>query len=321
MNTSNTAGFKVIKPGFLSLLQDQGRFGQHAIGLTTGGPLDKFSFDWANRLCNNPVNACAIESSIGGLCLEAQANVQIAVTGGDATVMINRQAVKSWRTHLIEAGDILEMGYARNTTRHYIAVSGGFLISPMFESCSTVTREKIGGLNGDALKKGDFLPYSTQYDSEVSQWSLPEVNRPDYIGEVSLRVILGYQQHDFSKSVQQLFFNTEFTIDKRSDRMGFRLSGPKIQANIDGILSEGICYGAIQVPPDGQPIILLNDRQTIGGYPKIGSILSLDIPKLTQRLPGTKIRFEAITIDEAQRLLQLAHKNYQATRAMRIVRV
>jgi len=151
--------FKVIKPGALSLPQDQGRFGQHAIGLTTGGPMDKFSFDWANRLCNNPANACAVEASIGSLCLEAQANVLIAVTGGgDAAVMINRQAVKSWRTHSIKAGDILEMGYARNTTRHYIAVSGGFLLSPMFGSCSTVTREKIGGLNGDALIKGDFLP-------------------------------------------------------------------------------------------------------------------------------------------------------------------
>ena len=103
--------------------------------------------------------------------------------------------------------------------------------------------------------------------------------------------------------------------------MGFRLTGPKIQAEVDGILSEGICYGAIQVPPDGQPIILLNDRQTIGGYPKIGSVLSLDIPKLTQRLPGTKIRFEAITINDAQRLLHLANKNYQGTRAVRIVQV
>ena len=141
----------------LSLLEDQGRFGEHAIGLTTGGPLDKFSFDWANRLCNDPVNTCTIEASIGDLRLEAQLNTQIAVTGGDANVIINHQTVKSWRTHSIKTGDILDIGYAQRATRHYIAVAGGFQITPMFGSCATVTREKIGGLNGDALKQGDFF--------------------------------------------------------------------------------------------------------------------------------------------------------------------
>ena len=148
----------------------------------------------------------------------------------------------------------------------------------------------------------------------MSQWSLPEVSRPDYSGEVSLRVVLGYQQHAFSNSTQQRFFNNEFIISDLCDRMSFRMTGPEIKAEADGIISEGICYGAIQVPPDIQLIILLNDRQTIGGYQKIGSVLSLDIPKLTQRLPGTKICFQAINIDEEQRLYHLANENYRVTR-------
>ena len=132
-------------------------------------------------------------------------------------------------------------------------------------------------------------------------------------------MILGYQEATFSNVDKARFFNNEFSISDKCDRMGFRLSGPVIHSDLHtnevGMLSEGICYGAIQVPADGQAIVLLNDRQTIGGYPKIGSVFSLDIPKLTQRLPGSIIHFEAITIDEAQRQLHLAHFRYQNAQA------
>ena len=147
---------------------------------------------------------------------------------------------------------------------------------------------------------------------------LPEEQRPNYSDEVVLRVVLGYQKDAFSPLEQQRFFNSEFKISDRCDRMGFRLTGPKINSSIDGILSEGICYGAIQVPSDGQPIVLLNDRQTIGGYPKIGSVFSLDIPKLTQRTPDTPVRFEALSIDDAQCLLHLANYRFQQTSAIAI---
>ena len=309
---STATGFKVVQPGILSLIQDGGRYGQHSIGLTTGGPLDKLSFDWANRLCGNDTNATTIEVSFGGISLEAQVDTQIAVTGGDAQLAINNKNVDSWRTHAIKSGDKVELKFSQQSTRHYIAVAGGFQVTPMFGSSATVAREKLGGLDGTPLKSGDVL--SCNASQTTQQHMLAKEHRPDYSGDVVLRVVLGYQKDAFSDLQQSRFFNSSFTLSDRCDRMGFRLNGPEIKSDINGILSEGICYGAIQVPSDGQPIILLNDRQTIGGYPKIGSVFSLDIPKLTQRTPDTAVRFEALTMDDAQCLLHLAHYRFQQTK-------
>ena len=305
--SASQQGFKVIQPGILSLLQDAGRFGQHGIGLTNGGPLDKYSFDWANRLCGNETNACAIEASIGGLQLKAEVDTQIALTGGDAPLTINGKPAAAWQTHLIKSGDTVALGFAQTNLRHYLAVKGGFQIEPMFGSCSTVAREKLGGLNGAVLEAGNNLPCLRTAESDTQALTADKALRPDYSGDVTLRVILGYQQAAFSHVEKARFFNHEFELSDKCDRMGFRLNGPEIKSGISGMLSEGICFGAIQIPADGQPIVLLNDRQTIGGYPKMGAVFSLDIPKLTQRMPGTKVRFEAITIDEAQRLLHLSH--------------
>lgn len=307
--------FKVIQPGILSLLQDAGRFGKHGIGLTNGGPLDKLSFDWANRLLDNDANACVIEASIGGLVLESQVDTHIAITGGDAALSINQAAVANWQTHAIKTGDKISFGFAQNATRHYLAVKGGFTLEPMFDSCSTVVREKLGGLHGAALQAGDVIPCASNTTTDNTLQKVNTLDRPHYTGDINLRVILGYQQATFSDLDKARFFNNEFTLSDKCDRMGFRLSGPEISSELHtkegGMLSEGICYGAIQVPADGQPIVLLNDRQTIGGYPKIGSVFSLDISKLTQRLPGSTIHFEAITMDEAQRQLHLAQYRYQ----------
>ena len=153
-------------------------------------------------------------------------------------------------------------------------------------------------------------------NDDVIQSSVNQSDRPKYLTsgkslDITLRVVLGYQQDSFSDLQKARFFNNEFTISDKCDRMGFRLTGPEIKSDISGMLSEGICYGAIQVPADGQPIILLNDRQTIGGYPKIGSVFSLDIPKLTQRLPGASVYFKPITMDDAQCELHLANYRYQ----------
>lgn len=303
---SSSTGFIVEQPGILSLLQDAGRFGQHSIGLTNGGPLDRLSFDWANRLCGNDYNACTIEASIGGLSLRAEIDTQMAVTGGDAPLTINGKSMPSWQTHAIKKGDQIALGFSQSASRHYIAVSGGFQIEPMFGSCATVAREKLGGLNGAALQAGDCLPCSALATTNTPSLQVAPKDRPDYSGDITLRVILGYQQAAFSPIQKARLFSNNFELSDRCDRMGFRLTGPVIESGISGMLSEGICYGAIQIPADGQPIVLLNDRQTIGGYPKIGAVLSLDIPKLTQRMPGTVIRFEAISIDEAQRQLHLA---------------
>lgn len=311
------AGFKIIKPGIFSLLQDSGRFGMHSIGLTTGGPMDTQSFNWANRLCENLTDCAAIEVTIGGLVLEADINTSIALTGADIPVTINKQPASLWQTLHINAGDRIELGFAQTGSRGYLAVAGGFQAMPSFGSRSTVPREGLGGLhqNGKPLQSGDQLQCLDVTTLPPSQ-CLPESQRPILTDNNSahLRMVLGYQQDAFNSLQQQLFFSSEYKVTESSDRMGYRLNGPAIVPAVDGILSEGICLGAIQVPADGQPIVLLADRQTIGGYPKIGSVLSLDLGKLTQLTPGGTVSFEAISIEQAHNLLLLNQQQVEHTK-------
>ncbi len=298
----------IVNPGILSQLQDAGRFGQHQIGLTNGGPMDPEAFHWANRLCDNPAGATAIEVSVGGFKLQAECATRIAVTGGEMPVSINGEEVARWRTHCLQAGDTLELGFTQKGCRAYIAVNGGFEVDPMFGSTATVVREKLGGLDGQPLKSGDVI--ACQQDTSQQCWSVAESDRPHYSKQVTLRVIPGYQEHTFDRIQQRLFFHNTYEVSDRCDRMGYRLTGPQVKSSIEGILSEGICLGAIQVPADGQPIVLMNDRQTIGGYPKIGSVLSLDLAKLAQLMPGDKVNFAAITMNCAHNALHLAHARF-----------
>lgn len=306
-----TCGFKVLKPGFLTLITDRGRFGYHRIGLTTGGPVDPMAFRWANRLLGNDDNASLLEASFGGLSLEAQVDTALVLTGANAPLSINGVDAEMWRSHAIKAGDKIELGFATEGCRSYLAVAGGFNIDAEFGSSATVARESIGGLNGEKLSAGDVLPCVSHTGHPLKV--LPEASRPSYSDDISLRVIPGYQQQHFSRYQQRLFFSSEYEVSDRCDRMGYRLTGAEIKPSIDGILSEGICLGAIQVPADGQPIVLLNDRQTIGGYPKIGSVVSLDVARLGQCMPGVKLRFEPVTIDSAHNALCLAESYFHRT--------
>jgi len=310
---------KVIKPGIYSLLQDGGRYGQHSMGLTNGGPLDRNAFRWANLLCENPQESASIEITVGGLALESTVKTTLAVTGADIPLSINKQSAALWHSHSINPGDLIELGFARSGSRAYLAVAGGFQAEPVFNSVSTVPREGLGGLHADgsALKSGDILPCKPIEKPRL--WQLPEELRADYRqNSALLRVVLGYQQENFSETQKQLFFNSSYRVTKFSDRMGYRLEGPEITHSIKGILSEGICLGAIQFPADGQPIILLNDRQTMGGYPKIGSILSVDIGKLAQLSAGGTVRFEAISMNRAQALLAENEKQFVSSRLLNL---
>ncbi|MEH6586630.1 MAG: biotin-dependent carboxyltransferase family protein [Halioglobus sp.] len=295
---------KVTQPGILSLLQDSGRVGQHRIGLTNGGPLDPQAFACCNQLLQNPAGATAIEISFGGLQLEATVDTYICLTGAVMTLRINNQEQPRWEVLAVKAGDSIGVEYAEQGCRAYLGVAGGFQIPESFGSTATVVREKIGGLNGDKLQAGDELPCA-----EVTQCRrlyLPIDKQPYYQETITVRVIPGYQQKHFSRYQQRRFFSHSFAVSDRCDRMGYRLEGPAIECDIEGILSEGICFGAIQVPADGQPIVLLNDRQTIGGYPKIGSALSLDCARLAQLRPGGTVHFAPISPHGAHNALHLA---------------
>ena len=299
----------VKQPGLLTLIQDRGRYGAHNLGLTNGGPLDPLAFDWANRLLANDINASCLEISFGGLALESNVDSHIAITGAALSCKINGNEVEQWQTHPIRQNDLLEFGYATAGVRAYLAVSGGFDITPSFGSTATVVREKIGGLHGDKLKVGDELPCNSNLTRDIL--SVAAIDRPSYGNQATLRVVLGYQQSAFEAFQHLKFFSTEYKVTERSDRMGFRLEGEAIHTDMIGMLSEGICHGAIQIPADGQPIVLMNDRQTIGGYPKIGSVIPIDTAKLAQLQPGSLIKFESISLEEAHNIHTLHQSRYQ----------
>ncbi|MEE2022987.1 5-oxoprolinase subunit C family protein [Alkalimonas mucilaginosa] len=306
------SGFRIEQPGLLCTLQDQGRFGQSRLGLTTAGPADGHAFRWANALLGNTPGSCALEITLGGLQLSAEQDTAIAVCGAAVPFSINGKPKALWQGHIIKAGDRIELGMATAGVRAYLAVAGGFRVAEQFGSCATVLREGIGGLDGGKLQAGQLLPLTKPAAAMASQqlFALPERFWPDYQSPLTLRLIEGYQCEDFSVAERQRFYQHPYQISPKSDRMGCRLQGPPLHCQRSKMLSEGICYGAVQVPPDGQPIVLLSDRQTLGGYPKLGSVLSLDCWQLAQRSAGFELQFAAISMEQAHNLLHLQEQRF-----------
>lgn len=292
--------FKVIKPGLLALVQDLGRHGYQSLGLTTGGPMDEMAFRWSNALLDNDTNSAQIEITFGMFSLEAQADTSIAITGADLGATLNDKSISPWRSYAIKKGDILAFHQPVWGLRAYLAVKGGFLCEPTLGSVATVMREKIGGLTGkgDKLQKGDILKY--QPFTHHQDRAVPRLAIPNY-GQTEIPVILSYQYESFSTLERANFFSSDYRVSGNSDRMGYRLEGKVISSDLKGIISEGIAYGAIQIPKDGQPIVLLRDRQTIGGYPKIGCVTRYGGSILSQQKPGDVIQFTPITVDQAER--------------------
>ncbi|MEN3158135.1 biotin-dependent carboxyltransferase family protein [Alkalimonas sp. NCh-2] len=306
------SGFRIEQAGLLCTLQDQGRFGQSRLGLTTAGPADGHAFRWANALLGNTPGSCALEITLGGLQLSAEQDTAIAVCGAAMPLSINGKPKALWQGHAIKAGDRIELGMATSGVRAYLAVAGGFRVPQQFGSSATVLREGIGGLDGGKLQAGQLLPLTEPAATMTSQplFALPERFWPDYQSPLTLRLIEGYQCEDFSVAERQRFYQHPYQISPKSDRMGCRLQGPPLLCQRSSLLSEGICYGAVQVPPDGQPIVLLCDRQTLGGYPKLGSVLSLDCWQLAQRSAGFELQFAAISIEQAHNLLHLQEQRF-----------
>jgi len=320
-NSLLAQGFLVKQAGMLSLIQDAGRFGAFNLGLTNGGPVDLLAFQWANRLCRNTLNATAIEISVGGLILIAQVDTTLAITGANMPLTINGQTKGLWRSYHVKAGDEIALGFATQGVRCYLAVADGFNITPSFGSTATVCREGIGGLRGEKLLAGNMLACTCR-DSHQNTHNnshknknliLIEKLRPAYTDEIILHTVPSYQQRHFTSYQQRLFFSTEYTVSKSFDRMGYRLEGQAITCDVEGILSEGICHGAVQIPADGQPIVLLNDRQTIGGYPKIGAVSSVDTAKLGQLNQGGKVHFEPISMEQAHNIFHLNLSGFNRT--------
>ena len=317
--TAARQGFSVIHPGLMAQLQDGGRTGHQHVGLTPGGPLDEQAFLWANHLLDNPWDACSVEVSFGGLKLQIQQDTLIAITGADLSPTLNGQEIANWEVVAVRSGDRLEFGYPRNGTRAYLAVKGGFKVPACFGSAATVQREQMGGLHGDGqpLTFGDCLPcdeYEHRRDPALQKLIGKRVSNsylPDYSAPLTLRVVAGYQYDRFPAEQLERFFSQQYRISPDSDRMGVRLEGAPVQGLQSGIVSEGIALGAVQIPPDGQPIVLMRDRQTIGGYPKLGTVFTPDTGQLAQRHPKTPVRFVPMPRHEAEQELMRLYRYFR----------
>jgi biotin-dependent carboxylase-like uncharacterized protein len=287
--------FKVIKSSFLSTVQDYGRLNHGEHGMSQSGVMDEHAYAWANHLLNNHFNDAVIEITFGGLQLEAQADTFIAVTGADLDFKINDETAQMWHGLQIHKGDVLSWGNPKIGVRAYLAVKGGLDTSVLFDSRSVNLREHIGA----KLAEGDELSYKGF--NETTYRFIPPQYIPNYNQDITLRLLPTYQFNEFSINQRDLFFNQNYTVTNANDRTGCRLSGAPISIKKERMISEGISYGCVEIATDGLPIILLKDAPSIGGYPKIGTVFSLDLAKLAQRQPNTKLRFELMNIHEAQK--------------------
>lgn len=307
----SSGGFRVLSAGSLTLLQDDGRLGHHRLGLTTGGPLDQLSFDWANRLCGNRAGTPALEITLGGLRLEALAKSRIAVTGAAAPLRLNGRSVESWRSHNLAAGDRLEIGMAKTGCRLYLAVAGGFIAEDQFGSVAAVMREGLGGHNGRgaAIRAGDSLHCAAVPPDRC--FSVPPALRPACGGEARLHVIPCLDSRTRLRTLRRRFFTQQYRVSSRSDRMGYRLEGEPLLCPSSSFLSTGLALGTVQLPPDGQPIVLLHDHQTIGGYPKLGVVASSDLRLLAQLRPGETLSFVPVTPHGALKRARQQWRDYE----------
>ncbi|AXY02995.1 biotin-dependent carboxyltransferase [Vibrio alfacsensis] len=283
----------VKKPGPLSLVQDFGRFGLSHIGVTQGGPVDDYAYSWSNHLLSNPVGSAVIEVTFGNTSFQALEDCHLAVCGGDLNASVNGKLIPNWSDFTLLRGQTLQFGSPKNGLRAYLAVRGGFIVHSHLGSVSTVVRESLGGLNqnGLPLQAGDKLSFPAHSLPRTKPRQMTFRFKPDYNLPITLRVIESYQCDDFDDAAKHAFYSSCFDVSVNSDRMGYRLEGTPIDVPYNRMLSEGVALGAIQLPSDGNPIILLNDHQTIGGYPKLGSVARIDLPRLAQAKPGQKVRF------------------------------
>jgi biotin-dependent carboxylase-like uncharacterized protein len=299
--------FKVLEPGILTTIQDGGRFGFSQFGVPPSGALDAFSFKVANLLVNNHGNEACLEITLAGLKLRALGDFIIAITGGDIAPALNGEPLEMWRTHLLIEGDIIAFKKVRSGCRSYLSVSGGFIVPEVMGSRSTYLSGRFGGLEGRPLKKEDLL-FRPDSPSPLNRVGMPFPKEwiPVFEKEATLGAIPGPQNHHFTQEGFQTFLSSTYEVSPQSDRIGIRLNGPGIERRADveeSIISEGLISGAIQVPGDGKPIIILNELVT-GGYTKIATVISADLTKVAQLKPGDRVRFKPISIEEAHGLLR-----------------
>lgn len=310
----------VIKPGALSTIQDLGRVGYQHLGVVVGGAMDPWSHRMANLLVGNDAEEATLEITLMGPSLRFDATTLIALCGADLAPRMGETALPMGRPVLVRGGSQIDFGRRRTGARAYLAVRGGYQVAPVLHSKSTYVRGAFGGYDGRALRKGDEIATVAGAGQSDDRWprlaralhnsAAPFAAHPAALvaphADSALqivRVTAGRQWDAFTGQAQEQLVGGDFRVGVQSDRMGYRLEGQTLALRSPlEMISEAVCFGTVQVPPDGDAIILMADRQTTGGYPKIASVISVDLPLLAQMMPHQALGFTMVTADEAQQL-------------------
>ena len=301
----------VLKPGFFSTLQDEGRWGYQAFGMPVAGAMDRYAYRVANLLVGNNPSAAVIEMSMVGAAFKFDDEQIVAICGADMQAELNGKRVPCWTSFAVPKGSELRLDYAPAGFRSYLAVRGGIDVPSVLGSRSTYTPAKIGGLEGRALQQGDVLDVGSEHDPDTGHRKMQTRDIPVYESQITLRVLLGPQEGMFPAESIETFFGSEYIITGEADRVGYRLDGPKILHKDKAvIISDALPMGAIQIPAHGMPIIMMADRQTTGGYAKIGAVIGPDLSKLAQARPGDRVTMHRITEQEAVAALRAERQVY-----------
>ena len=298
----------VISPGPLTTVQDAGRFGYMQSGFSPGGCMDARSMKIANILVGNEKGEGVLEMTMMGGTFSFDGTSVIAVTGADMKPTLNGEECPMYKAVEVKKGDELRFSRAESGMRAYLAVAGGFDLPLVMGSMSTNLKCKLGGFQGRKLQRGDEIPLRQSVNiTFVGKRKFK--NEVKYTKSITLRAVLGPQDDYFTEKGIETFFEKTYTVTDKSDRMGIRLDGEKIESkNGVDIISDGVTTGSVQIPASGTPIIMMADRQTTGGYAKIATVLTTDLHLIAQAKPGTVIRFQKVTAEEAIRLYKAAEK-------------
>lgn len=284
----------VIRAGILTTVQDLGRPGHRASGVPLSGPMDPMALRVANLLVGNPETAATLECTLRGPELVFSTDTVIALGGAEF------EGLAPWQPVMVPAGGRMKLGAVRRGCRGYLAVAGGIDVPIVLGSRSTYLRGEFGGYQGRALRDGDAVRVPDVARTMANHWRIDARILPPYSSAPTVRVVRGAHTDEFGGAL----FAAEFRILPQSDRMGIRLGGARL-ARIGGaadLVSSAVAPGTVQVPPDGQPIVLMADAQTIGGYPQAAHVISVDLPLMAQLRPGDRVRFAEVPLDEAHRL-------------------
>ncbi|QIZ42985.1 biotin-dependent carboxyltransferase [Bacillus sp. RZ2MS9] len=307
---------EVLHAGMFTTVQDLGRSYYQQFGVPVGGAMDKNALRLINMLVGNEENEAGLEMTILGPNLLIKKTTLLAIGGVDMEPLLNGERIPLWRPILAEEGSMLCFGKVKNGCRAYVTFAGGIHIERAMGSKSTYIRATIGGIEGRMLQKGDYFQIGAQSemanrfiqdlqkDERIkTKWAINNSVLPKYKKHPKLRVIADFEYDQFTEESRKAFFTKEYKVSNYADRMGYRVEGEVLnRIEEKEILSSPVTFGTIQVPNGGQPIILMADRQTTGGYPRMGNIISVDLPLLAQLKPGDYVSFEKITLEEAEQL-------------------